>query len=205
MRRTMTPPTDRNDCAVDGVRLPTDPGAGPADPASADPPADLDDREACEADLVVHEEQDPGPAGPGANLGASLTALGVAVFGIVGALALGLGTPSRPESGTWPFVISVVIGVLAFAQLLVGRHGSGGERFSRASLIPVVGFVTLLGMVVLMPVIGFEIPAALLCFGWLKLLGGESWRSSVLGAVLIPTAFYLIFIVALGTSIPHLF
>ncbi|GAA1487597.1 tripartite tricarboxylate transporter TctB family protein [Brachybacterium sacelli] len=154
---------------------------------------------------VDHEEPAALPAGPGANLVASLTALALAAFGIVGAFSLGLGSPARPEPGTWPFVISVVIAVLALAQLLVGRRGSGGERFTRASLIPVVGFVSLLGMVALMPVIGFEIPAALLCFLWLKVLGGESWRSSILGAVLIPLVFYLIFIAALGTSIPHLF
>lgn len=198
MSYTMARPTDRD----------SDPGAaaGASDePASADPVAILDDPPADEPDLVVHEEPAPAPAGPGANLGASLTALGVAVFGIVVSVGLGLGSPSQPQPGTWPFVTSVVIGVLALAQLLVGRRGSGGERFSRASAVPVAGFVTLLGMVMLMPVIGFEIPSALLCFIWLKFLGRESWRSSVLGAVLIPTVFYLIFILALGTSIPHLF
>lgn len=198
MSSTMTPPTGQNagptteDTAPEGSAADPGPDSGP-------------DSEVAEPDLVVHEEEGPGPAGPGANLVACLAVLALATFGIVGAVGLGVGSPSLPEPGTWPFVISVVIGVLALTQLLVGRRGSGGERFSRASLIPVAGFVTLLGMVALMPVIGFEIPAALLCCVWLKVLGGESWRSSLLGAVLIPAAFYLIFIAALGTSIPHLF
>ncbi|APX34623.1 hypothetical protein BH708_04270 [Brachybacterium sp. P6-10-X1] len=201
----MTPPTDRSagpatdDTAPEGSAA--DPGPDASDQAVAAHalgPAD-------EPDLVIHEEDGPGPAGPGANLVAGLAALALAVFGVVGAVGLGVGSPARPEPGTWPFVISVVIGVLALAQLLVGRRGSGGERFSRASLIPVVGFLTLLAMVALMPVVGFEIPAALLCFVWLKILGGESWRSALLGSVLIPVAFYLIFIAALGTSVPHLF
>lgn len=208
----MTPPTEHENAPRTG----TDPDPD-RDPIEDRPQPDAesadgdggggagDSGDSAEDDLVDHAQDGPGPAGPVASLVASLVALGVAVFGVIGAFGLGVGSPSQPEPGTWPLIISVVIGVLALVQLLVGLRSSGGERFSTASLIPVVGFATLLGMVALMPVIGFEIPAALLCFVWLKFLGGESWRSALLGTVLIPAAFYLIFIAALGTSIPHLF
>jgi hypothetical protein len=216
MSRTMTPPTEHeNATRLDTGAVPIEDDAVPIEDRRPRPDAEsdggtveggmVDGVDIAEDDLVDHGEDGAGPAGPVANLVASLVALGVAVFGVVGAYGLGVGSPSQPGPGTWPLIISVVIGGLALAQLLVGLRGSGGERFSRASLIPVVGFATLLGMVALMPVIGFEIPAALLCFVWLKLLGGESWRSALLGSVLIPAAFYLIFIAALSTSIPHLF
>lgn len=39
----------------------------------------------------------------------------------------------------------------------------------------------------------------------MKLLGGETWRSTILYSVIIVAAFYVIFVVALGTRIPHLF
>ena len=45
----------------------------------------------------------------------------------------------------------------------------------------------------------------LLAFVWLRVLGRESWRTSIIASVAIVAAFYLIFVVALRTSIPHLF
>jgi hypothetical protein len=56
-----------------------------------------------------------------------------------------------------------------------------------------------------MPVIGFEIPSLLLSFVWMKFLGGETWRSAAIYSVLVVAAFYGIFILGLGTTIPHLF
>ncbi|MHA7247472.1 tripartite tricarboxylate transporter TctB family protein [Arthrobacter tecti] len=150
--------------------------------------------------------ESPPPAGPVANLAASLVAAGVGVTGMVIAVGLSLGTPGYPSPGTWPFIIGLVITVLAFAQLLVGRRGGvDGEKFSPLSRMAGFGFVTLLAMVALMPVIGFEIPSLLLCFVWMKFLGGETWRSATIYSVVVVAAFYAIFILALGTSIPHLF
>lgn len=146
------------------------------------------------------------PAGPAANLAASLVAAGVGVAGMVVAAGLGLGAPGEPRPGTWPFVISLIITVLALAQLAVGRRGGvDGEKFSPLSRMAGFGFATLLAMVWLMPVIGFEIPSLLLCFVWMKFLGGETWRSASLYSVLVVVSFYAIFILGLGTSIPHLF
>lgn len=147
----------------------------------------------------------PPPAGPIANIAASLVAVGIGVMGMVIAVGLGLGTPGEPAPGTWPFIISLVITVLALAQLIVGRRGGvDGEKFSPMSRMAAFGFITLLAMVWLMPVIGFEIPALLLCFIWMKFLGGETWRAATLYSVLVVVAFYAIFILGLGTSIPHL-
>lgn len=146
------------------------------------------------------------PAGSIANLAASLVAAGIGVAGMVIAVGLGLGTPGEPRPGTWPFIISLIITVLALAQLIVGRRGGmDGEKFSPLSHMAGFGFVTLLAMVWLMPVIGFEIPALLLCFVWMKFLGGETWRSATLYSLLVVAPFYAIFILGLGISIPHLF
>ena len=148
----------------------------------------------------------PPPSGPIANLASSLVAAGVGIAGMIIAVGLGLGTPGEPRPGTWPFIISLIITVLALSQLVIGRRGGvDGEKFSPLSRMAAFGFVTLLAMVWLMPVIGFEIPALLLCFVWMKFLGGETWRAASLYSVLVVVAFYAIFILGLGTSIPHLF
>ena len=147
----------------------------------------------------------PPSAGPVANLAACVVTSGVGVAGIVGAVALGLGTPERPGAGLWPLAISVAMVVLSLAQVLVGRRGGDGEKFSRYSWFSLVGLVTLLGLVALLPVIGFEIPALLLSLVWMKFLGGESWRSAVLYSVLVVGVLYGVFVGALGTNVPHLF
>jgi hypothetical protein len=61
------------------------------------------------------------------------------------------------------------------------------------------GFVAVIGT------IGFEIPAAVLAFVWLRFLWHESWRMSVVTSLLVVVAFYLLFVVALDVTIPHLF
>ena len=60
-------------------------------------------------------------------------------------------------------------------------------------------------MVLLMPVIGFEIPSLVLCFIWMRFLGGGTLALRRLYSVVIVAAFYGIFVPALGTSIPQLF
>jgi hypothetical protein len=147
----------------------------------------------------------PPAGGPVANLAACLVTAGVGVAGAVAAVALGLGTPSRPGAGLWPLAVSVAIVVLSLAQVVVGRRGGDGEKFSRYSWLSLAGLATLLGLVALLPVIGFEIPALLLSLVWMKLLGGESWRSAVLYSVLVVGALYAVFVGALGTNVPHAF
>ena len=147
----------------------------------------------------------PPAAGPVANLAACLVTAGVGVAGVVAAVTLGLGTPSRPGAGLWPLAVSVAIVVLSLAQVVAGRRGGDGEKFSRYSWLSLAGLATLLGLVALLPVIGFEIPALLLSLVWMKFLGGESWRSAVLYSVLVVGALYAVFVGALGTNVPHLF
>ncbi|WP_129789977.1 tripartite tricarboxylate transporter TctB family protein [Promicromonospora panici] len=146
----------------------------------------------------------PPSAGPVANLAACVVTTGVGVAGVVGATALGLGTPAQPGAGLWPLAISVAMVVLSLAQLLVGRRGGDGEKFSRYSWLSLAGLATLLGLVALLPVIGFEIPALLLSLVWMRFLGGESWRSAVLYSVLVVGVLYGVFVGALGTNVPHL-
>ncbi|MFD2795535.1 tripartite tricarboxylate transporter TctB family protein [Promicromonospora vindobonensis] len=150
-------------------------------------------------------DETPPPAGPVANLAACLVTAAVGLSGAVGAVALGLGTPAQPGAGLWPLAISVAVVVLSLAQALIGRRGGDGETFSRYSWLPLIGLATLLCLVALLPVIGFEIPSLLLSLVWMKLLGGESWRSAVLYSVLVVGVLYAVFVGALGTNVPHLF
>jgi Tripartite tricarboxylate transporter TctB family len=155
---------------------------------------------------VEHEaEHRPPPAGPVTNVVIAVLVLALGAACLVGSWALGIGTASAPGSGTWPFVISVVLVVLAVALVLTARRTHDAERFTGASWLVVAGLATMVGFVVAIPRIGFEVPSALLMFVWLRFMGGESWRLSALLSPAVVAVFYLIFVVALSVPIPHLF
>jgi hypothetical protein len=151
------------------------------------------------------EEEKPPAAGPLANAAASLVVLGVGIGAVILSIAMGLGTPDKPQPGLWPFIISSVMVVLGLFQLIAGRHNRDAEAFTRMSTAPLTGLVTLAAMVALMPLIGFELPALVLCVIWMRFLGGETWRSTLVVSAAVVIAFYAIFVLALNTSIPHLF
>ena len=71
-------------------------------------------------------------------------------------------------------IISLIMIVLGLALLLAARRTADAERFTWASWLVLVGMATMVVFVALISVIGFEIPAALLAFVWLRFLGHES-------------------------------
>ena len=156
---------------------------------------------------VAHEREEhrPPPGGPAYQLVGTTVALAVGVTGAVLAYGYGLGTLRRPGAGLWPFVISVVIMTLSLLLLVIGRHLDDSEKFTRSSLLVLAGLGTFVGLGALLPVIGFEIPALLLCVVWLRFLGGESWRSTIVISLVTVAAFYLLFLVGLRIPLPHLF
>ncbi|TMR92479.1 tripartite tricarboxylate transporter TctB family protein [Nonomuraea basaltis] len=164
-------------------------------------PDSLDDVERLQAEL---EESRPPHAGPISQIAAALVALAVGVLGAIGSSALGLGRLTQPGPGLWPFAISVVIIVLSATLVVTGRGLEDAERFSRASLLTVVALVTLVLLAALLPVIGFEIPSLLLVFVWLRWLGKESWRSSIVISIGTVAAFYVLFVLLLQVPLPRL-
>lgn len=174
-------------------------------PPGGDAPNDLPEALTPEQLAAQWEEEKPPAAGALANASSSLVVLGVGIGAMVLSVAMGLGTLQSPQPGLWPFMTSSVMVALGLFQLIFGRHNRDAEKFTRMSYAPLTGLVTLAAMVALMPLIGFEIPALVLCVIWMRFLGGETWRSTALVSVIVVAAFYAIFILALGTSIPHLF
>lgn len=173
-------------------------------PARPDTGMDILDEIEAEVAETLAEEHAP-PGGPAYQVIGALVALAVGLLGIALSLDYGLGSLRSPGPGLWPFITSVVITVLAVVLLLVGRRLDDTEAFSRSSVLPVVGALTFIGLGMLMPVIGFEIPSLLLCVIWLRFLGGESWRSTAVVSVATVAAFYLLFLYGLRIPLPHIF
>lgn len=151
------------------------------------------------------EAEKPQPAGVTTNVVLSLLIVAFGVAGVVGSLALGAGSLGEPGPGTWPLVVSSAIALLGLVLLVQARATDDTESFTADSWIVLPAVATLVPFAYLIEVVGFEIPSAVLAFVWLKVLGREGWRTAVVGALLMTVSFYLIFVTALGVSLPHLF
>ena len=180
-------------------------GATAPHPSAEQVPSSLHDLEEAVHQLEHDAEHRPPPAGPLTNVAVAVVVVALGAAALVGSLSLGAGSAGKPGSGTWPMLISLTLIVLGLALLPVARRTSDAERFTRPSWLVLVGLVTMVVFVALISVIGFEIPAALLAFVWLRFLGQESWRSSIITSLAVVVAFYLIFVAALSVPIPHLF
>ncbi|MDT0277557.1 tripartite tricarboxylate transporter TctB family protein [Blastococcus goldschmidtiae] len=170
-----------------GKRGGTPPSAG--DPVDVPATPDLHDIE--EAALQVEEEAEhrPPPAGPITNLVVATIVIAFGAAALVGAMSLGAGSAGNPGSGTWPLILSVTIIVLGLGLLLTARTTADTERFTHSTWQVVAGLATMVVFVAFIDVIGFEIPAGLLAFVWLRFLGGESWRMSVIASIGMVVAF----------------
>jgi putative tricarboxylic transport membrane protein len=155
---------------------------------------------------VAHEleEERPPEGGPIYQTVGALVGLAIGVGAAVMAYGYGLGSLHQPGPGLWPFVVSVLIVALSALLLVVGRGLTDSEKFTRSSVLAAVGAITFVAFGLLMPLIGFEIPAVLLCVIWLRFLGGESWRNTVVISVLTTAVFYVLFLYGLRIPLPHL-
>jgi putative tricarboxylic transport membrane protein len=135
---------------------------------------------------------------------AGLVPLGLGVLMVLQSTALGLGSLTAPGPGLWPFYLSVVLVVLSIG-LLIGRERFGRcEAFTRISLLVLVGVLAIAGFIIVLPMLGFEIPGAVLVAVWLKALGRESWWITALVPLGTVVVVHLLFIELLGVPIPHL-
>ncbi len=149
-------------------------------------------------------DERPPAGGPAYQVVAALVALAIGIGAAVLAYGYGLGSLRRPGPGLWPFLVSVLIAFLAVVLLIIGRRLDDAEKFTRSSVLVLVGGATFVGLGLLLPTIGFELPAILLGIVWLRFLGGESWRSTIVISVATTAAFYLLFLYVLKIPLPHL-
>jgi putative tricarboxylic transport membrane protein len=149
-------------------------------------------------------DERPPAGGPAYQIVAAFVVLVIGIGGAYLAYGYGLGSLRRPGPGLWPFAVSFLIAALAIMLLVVGRHLDDAEKFTRASLLVLAGGATFVGLGLMLPTLGFEIPAILLGIVWLRFLGGESWRSTIVISVATTAAFYLLFLYVLKIPLPHL-
>ena len=134
--------------------------------------------------------------------------VGALVLLIVGALAavqayrLGVGSMISPGVGLWPLIVG---GVMALSAAVVAlKPNDDAEAIGRPAVLVAIGAVSLVAYAALFEVTGFEIATIALVAFWLKFLGGVSWRLSAAVSIGATAVIYVLFIILLGVSLPHL-
>lgn len=154
---------------------------------------------------LLHSEHEQGPrAGRPVRFAALLVPL---VFGLVAlaqSVRLGVGDPQDPGPGLWPVLTSGAVILCAVVLLLTERTEADYEKYTRGALVNMMGVVSLIAYVLLFQFVGMELATLLTSAFWLKVLGGESWRTTVIMSVSLTVALYLLFIVLLGAPLPRL-
>ena len=153
----------------------------------------------------TEEDETPQEGGAWAYLIAGLVPAAFGGVILVESLALGIGSPTDPRPGFWPFGLSAVL-ILLSLGLLIGRRRFGTcEAFSRGTFLVLAGAAGIGGFVIALPLVGFEIPSIVLQALWLKVLGRESWRITICVPLVTTAILHVLFIELLGVSLPHLF
>lgn len=133
---------------------------------------------------------------------AGLSAVAVGIAAALGARDLGVGSLTDPGPGLWPLVVSAVL-VITGAVVTV-RPGDDAEAIGRDAWTVVVACLTLVAYTAVIRVVGFELPTIVLLAFWMRVFGGEPWRTTVAVSVGVTLAVHVVFILALGVALPHL-
>jgi hypothetical protein len=157
-----------------------------------------------EVEEAEHEYRPP-VAGRVTDVVVGIAVVGLGVAALLGSLALGVGSARTPGTGTWPLLVSAALVVLGLGLLAMNGRTHDAERFTGTAWLVLAGLATMIAFVAVVGVIGFEIPAALLMFVWLRFLGHESWRTSIITSLATVVAFYVVFVGLLAVPIPHMF
>jgi putative tricarboxylic transport membrane protein len=116
--------------------------------------------------------------------------------------SLSLGSLLAPGPGFWPFVCSGVIVLGSVALLITERDSRDYERFTARTGMIVIGLLSLVVFALLFIRIGFIIPGLLTFAFWLRFLGEESWRATLILSVLFTVGFYVLFALVLRVPFP---
>jgi hypothetical protein len=130
-----------------------------------------------------------------------LVALGIGIYFAVGSYDLDIGSLRAPDSGLWPFIVSVILISCSVGGMFAADRADI-EPFDRTVIRPLLGLIVLCLFVVLFEETGLLLTGSLVLFFWFKFLAREGWLMAVALAVGASTVAYLLFVVILGARLP---
>ncbi|WP_224387650.1 tripartite tricarboxylate transporter TctB family protein [Pseudonocardia sp. ICBG1293] len=152
---------------------------------------------------------EPGAGPGGGRRGRAVVAAVVLLFALgylSQAAALSLGTPEQPGPALFPLAVGAFLAVACLATIIeeLRSGGRGPVDLPRddGRTKAVVLVAATVGYVLLLPFLGHLVTTAVFCVGLLRVLSGRSWRWSVLAGAGMGVAVHLLFVTALGVSMP---
>ena len=142
-------------------------------------------------------------AGRAVRVAGALAPLALGLFGLVNALRFGVGDPRDPGPGMWPLMVSVALIAGSVLLLVVERDEHDYEKYTHGAVLNLYGVLSLVAYVLVFKNLGFEIATAGVSAFWLKVLGGESWRTTIIVSLAVTAAAYLLFVTFLASPIPR--
>jgi hypothetical protein len=179
------------------------PPSGPGIPVES--PAAPEERPAADQDRSAPPPEPPHAHGRGDWFIARvpfLAALAVGVYYAVGSYDLDIGSLRAPDSGLWPFIVSVLLIIFSVGGMLTADRADV-EPFGRTVVRPLLGLIALCLFVVLFEHVGLLLTGSLVLFFWFKFLAREGWLMAVALAVGASVLAYLLFVVILGARLPN--
>ena len=159
--------------------------------------------DATDDDSLVFEDV-PDPGGPVLGVVAAAMPVVLGGIGIVLSWQLGVGKLSDPGPGLWPLIVAASMVAIGLALLATATRDTSTERFTAGTTGVLIGALSLVGYALLFERTGFEVATVLLAVVWLKVVGAESWRSTVLVALLSTAVLHVIFVELLSVNLPRL-
>jgi hypothetical protein len=130
-----------------------------------------------------------------------LILLGIVV--LIGAIGLGVGTPTEPKPGFFPALSGSVLAGLSLLLLFKAWHGGSfrSQAFGklRGPLTMVIGFGI---YVAILNVTGYVIATVILSLVLLHILETKSWRVLFVTSVVLAVGTYILFDRILGVELP---
>lgn len=155
-----------------------------------------------EDDLQFEDVPDSG--GPALGVVAALVPIVLGAWGAWMSWDLGVGELADPGPGLWPLIVCVAMVLIGVVILIGARHDTSTERFTAGVPGAVLGAVSLVVFSAVIELVGFEVATVAVAVVWLKVIGAETWRTSVLVGVLTAAALHLIFVELLSVNLPRL-
>ena len=119
------------------------------------------------------------------------------------AMKMGIGSLRDPGAGFWPLIICLVIIVLASLAGLQNVKLKIRANFDlRAMRKPILAISSITVYIFLLENLGYMLPTPLLVLFWLRVIGAESWRISIVLSILLAAFFYFVFSTLLGVPFP---
>ena len=127
----------------------------------------------------------------------------IGVFFLVLSYSHSLGGLTDPGPGLWPLLISAVIILSSLVLLVTERDSNDYEHFTTRVRFVGFGLLSLAVFILLFAGIGFILPGFLTFVFWLRFLGGESWRFTLVFSAVCTAGFYIVFRPLLGVPLPN--